>query len=145
MVGCEVLNLRGLHVRCWAALAASVGSLGPFLGALWTILGRFPCLCGRSAHVGGLSALGAYVGGLGPLLGPLCAILGRSWSSCWRSWAALGAYVGGPGLSWDEKWCKPKVLQADLGREVALAQAAFLGRRRKSIVFGIPQARTYLF
>ena len=23
--------------------------------------------------------------------------LGRSWGLCWRSWAALGAYVGGPG------------------------------------------------
>ena len=30
-----------------------------------------------------------------PLLGPLCAVAGRSWGSCWRSWAALGAYVGG--------------------------------------------------
>ena len=42
---------------------------------------------------------GAYLlGGPGPLLGPLRAVLGRSWDLCWRSWAALGAYVGGLGL-----------------------------------------------
>ena len=28
----------------------------------------------------------------------MLAILGRSWSLCWRSWFALGAYVGGLGL-----------------------------------------------
>ena len=33
-------------------------------------------------------------GGLEPLLGAMFAVLGRSWSLCWRSWAALGAYVG---------------------------------------------------
>ena len=27
----------------------------------------------------------------------MLAVLGRSWALCWRSWAALGAYVGGPG------------------------------------------------
>ena len=44
-----------------------------------------------------LGPLGTYVGGLGPLLGPMLAVLGRSWGLCWRSEAALGIYVGGPG------------------------------------------------
>ena len=30
--------------------------------------------------------------------GPLCAVLGRSWDLCWRSWAALGPFVGGLAL-----------------------------------------------
>ena len=30
-------------------------------------------------------------------VGPMLAVLGCSWGLCWRSWAALGAYVGGPG------------------------------------------------
>ena len=29
--------------------------------------------------------------------GPVWEVLGRSWGLCVRSWAALGAYVGGPG------------------------------------------------
>ena len=28
----------------------------------------------------------------------MLAVLARSWALCWRSWAALGAYVGGLGL-----------------------------------------------
>ena len=31
------------------------------------------------------------------------AVLCRSWGLCWRSWAALGTFVGGPGPSWAEK------------------------------------------
>ena len=56
------------------------------------------CLCGWSWAV-----LVASVRGLGVLLEPKLAVLGRSWASmggpgpswdlCWRSWAALGAYV----------------------------------------------------
>ena len=46
----------------------------------------------------GREALEAYVGGLGPLLGLMLAVLGRSWGLSWRSWAALGAYVGDLGL-----------------------------------------------
>ena len=34
--------------------------------------------------------------------------LGRSRGLCWRSCAALGAYVGGPGPSWAEKWPWPE-------------------------------------
>ena len=37
------------------------------------------------------------MGGLRPFLWPLLAVLGRSWGLCWRSWAALRAYVGGLG------------------------------------------------
>ena len=36
--------------------------------------------------------------GLGPLSGPKLEVLGRSRGLSWRSWAALGAYVGGLGL-----------------------------------------------
>ena len=39
----------------------------------------------------------AYVGGLGPPLGPMLAVLGSPWGLCWRSWVALGAYMGGLG------------------------------------------------
>ena len=28
---------------------------------------------------------------------PVWVVLGRSYGLCWRSWAALGAYVGGLG------------------------------------------------
>ena len=44
-----------------------------------------------------LAVLVTYVGGLGPLLGPMLAVLERSWGLRCRSWAALGAYVGGLG------------------------------------------------
>ena len=27
----------------------------------------------------------------------MLSVLGRTWNLCWRSWAALGAYVGGLG------------------------------------------------
>ena len=85
-----------------------MGGPGPLSGPLWAVLGR----------------LGAFVGGPGPSWV-------RSSVLCWRSWAALGAYVrglgphvgglgqllgpmlpvlaaleasvGGPGLSWAEK------------------------------------------
>ena len=30
--------------------------------------------------------------------GPVWVVLGRAWDLCVRSWAALGAYVGGLGL-----------------------------------------------
>ena len=47
---------------------------GPLSGPLWAVLGR----------------LGVFVGGSGPSWV-------RSWVLCWRSWAALGGYVGGLG------------------------------------------------
>ena len=56
---------------------------------VWVVLGRSSGLYVRSCGLGV---------GLEPLLGPMLAVLGRSWALCWRSWAALGAYVGGLGL-----------------------------------------------
>ena len=44
-----------------------------------------------------ISPAGARSTASGPVLDPLLAVLGRSWGLCWRSWAALGVYVGGPG------------------------------------------------
>ena len=78
----------------------------------------------------------------------MLAVLGRSWGLCWRSWAALGAYVDGLGpLSGPklavlgEKWLKP-----ERGRDLASGSGprsgpnpsgkAVLGRGWKSIVFG---------
>ena len=113
--------MTGLSGWSWAALGAYVGDLPVTLGPLWTVLGRSHGLCWRSwaalgAYVGGRGpknaknmatmkmclflererdlgpggrsggALGAYVGDLKPLLGLY-----------WRSWAALGAAVCGPG------------------------------------------------
>ena len=40
--------------------------------------------------------------------GPVWVVLGRFGGLCVRSWAALGAFVGGPGPSWAEKWPKPE-------------------------------------
>ena len=37
---------------------------------------------------------GPGVDGLKSLLRPLCAVLGRSWGLCWRSGGSLGTYVG---------------------------------------------------
>ena len=76
--------------------------LRSLLGPLCAIPGRFGGLCGRSG-----SGLGTCVGDLEPLLG----LYGRSWAALGASigglgcaWAALGAYVGdlGPllGLYW---------------------------------------------
>ena len=94
------------------------------------------------------------MGGPRPLLGPLRAVLGhswdlvvsgRSWDLRWRSWAALGAFlgdlgqllgpmlailgclgafVGGPGPSGAEKWPKSE-------REGLLGQGAETARRPK--------------
>ena len=35
---------------------------------------------------------------------PVWVVLGRSYGLCWRSWAALGAYVGGLGLLLGPMW-----------------------------------------
>ena len=72
------MKLTDLRARSWAALETYVGGLGVLLGPMLAVLGRS----------------WASMGGLEPLLGPLCPVLGCSWSLCWRSWAALGAYVG---------------------------------------------------
>ena len=54
-------------------------------------------LPGKYAYFSSGSAICGLGVGLEPLLGPVLAVLGRSWALCWRSWAALGAYVGGLG------------------------------------------------
>ena len=90
-----------------------MGGLSSHLGPLCAVLGRSWGLCWRSG-----GALGTYfvdvffllyfrwtvdrnvdrqhVVGLGAVLGPMLAILGLYG----RSWAALGAYVGGLGCTW---------------------------------------------
>ena len=107
--------------RSWAALGAYVGDLGPLLVPMLAVLGCSWGLCWRSwAALGGVeSLLGhmlAVLGRLGPKnvkeyeylknviifrVGARSAawgsVLSCSWGLCWRSWAALGAYVGGPG------------------------------------------------
>ena len=48
-------------------------------------------------------------------MGPMLAVLGRSWGLCARSWAALGAHVGGPRPSWDLCWRSWATLRAYVG------------------------------
>ena len=75
--------------------------------------------CGRSSH-----DLLVLCGWSWPLSGPLLAVLCRSWGLCWRSWAALGTFVGGPGPSWTQKLPWPE-REGDLtsGRKVAQTRA----------------------
>ena len=62
-----------------------------------------------------LAALGAFVGGLVPLLEPMLAVLAHSWDLCGRSWAALGACVGGLGRSRGLCWRSCAALGAYVG------------------------------
>ena len=93
--------------RSWAALGVNVGGLGPHVGGLGALLGPLLAV---------LAALGASVGGPEPSCAAKVevhdhlenvllsragvrsaawrAVLSRSWGLCWRSWGALGAYVG---------------------------------------------------
>ena len=141
--------------RSWAAPGACLGGLGRSRG-----------LCWRS-----WVALGTFVGGPGPSWAEKCeehsylenvlisragarsaawgSVLSCSWSLCWWSWAALGAYVGGLGLllgpklavlgrlgagevGLDAMW---SVLGGDQGRNVAqtLAGKPFWGGDKHSI------------
>ena len=43
---------------------------------------------------------------------PVWVVLGRSWGLCWRSWVALGAYVGGLGPLWALCWRSWAALRA---------------------------------
>ena len=96
--------ILGILGRSWDLLGAYVGGPGPLLGPLLAVLSR---LGPKNVEEHGklenvlISRTGARSaasgGRLEPLLGPILAVLGRSWSLCWRSWAALGAYVGDPG------------------------------------------------
>ncbi len=62
-----------------------MGDLGTVSVPLWAFLGRSRGLCGRSWA----------------LMMAMLAVLDCSWGLGGRSCAALGAYVRGPGPSWD--------------------------------------------
>ena len=110
----------GLCVWSWTALGAFVGGPGPLLWPLLAVVGRswasvggpglllglMLAVLGRSwGSVGAVLGLSwAYAGYPRSLLGPILAVLGRSWALCWRSWAALGAYVGGLGPKMRRTW-----------------------------------------
>ena len=75
--------------------------------------------CGRSA-----SDFKASVDGLGPLAGPMLTGSGRSQGLSWWSPLALGAYVGGLGLSWGicgQCWAARKAYVGSLGRSQGLS------------------------
>ena len=145
---------RGLCWRSWAALGASVPVPGPSWGLCWqscAVLRRASELCWWS-----WGALGACVGGLGLRnvrymaklkmcvflkrerdLRPRGAVMGRSRDLCWRSWAALGAYVGGLGplsvpmwavlgCSWGLSWRSGAAVGASV---VSLGTLSGLSRR----------------
>ena len=98
----------------------------------------------------------------------MLAVLARSWALCWRSWAALGAYVGGLGLllgpmltvlgrfrglswrSWAKSGSNPSedvIWQADQGREVAQTRAGrpFWAGDRNPCVFGARRLLSIFF
>ena len=61
--------------------------------------------------------------------GPVWMVLGHAWDLCVRSWAALGAYVGGLGRSWDlcwRSWAVLGPLRAVLGRSWSLYRRSWL-------------------
>ena len=68
---------------------------------MWAVLGRSWGLCGRSGaekceeHAYLENVLISRAGVRSAASG---AVLGRSWVVSWRSWVALGPYVGGLGL-----------------------------------------------
>ena len=107
----------GLCWLSWAALGAYVGGLGPLLEPMLAVLGRSWSLCWRSGGVLGpkwsvLGRSGRSWEGTGAEKWPKperesrsgeaivfhCFLCWRSLGLCWRSCAALGAYVGGLGL-----------------------------------------------
>ena len=104
--------------RLGSAFGCYVGGLGPLLGSVLAVLGLMLAVLGRPGSVCWRSWRL-----LGPLLAVLSrlallkvevhdhlenvlisragvrsaawrAVLSRSWGLCWRSWGALGAYVG---------------------------------------------------
>ena len=92
---------RGLCWRSCATLGAYVGGLGPLLGPLLAVLGRLGLKkVEEHDYLENvlISRAGARAAASGCGLSPLLAVLGGSWGLCWRSWSALGAYVGGLGL-----------------------------------------------
>ena len=120
---------QGLCGRSWAVLGSLLVVLGRLGSALGCYVGGLALLLRPAWAV--LAALGAFVGGLVPLLGPMLAVLWCSWGLRWRSWTALGTYVGDPGPSWAEK-CEEhgyleNVLISRAGMRSA-ASGAVLGR-----------------
>ena len=83
-LGVVLSGSKGLCGWSWAAPMASVGGPGPLSGPLWVVLGRSQGLWAV------LGRLGTFVGG------PRSSWVPSS-VSFWRSWADLGAYVGGLG------------------------------------------------
>ena len=108
----------GAYVR---GLGPHVGGLGSLLGPMFAVLGLMLAVLGRSwgrcwRSWRLLEPLLALLGRLGhkkveehdhfenvlksragARSGAWGAVLRRSWGLCWRSWVALGAYVGDPG------------------------------------------------
>ena len=119
-----------------AALEASVGGPEPSCAEKIKEHDHHLAKCVYFSSGSAICGLGV---GLELLLGPMLSVLGRTWNLCWRSWAALGAYVGGlgpllepmwtvMGRSWSLCWrlwrvLGPKwsVLERDQGGQVALA------------------------
>ena len=94
-------------MRSWAGLGAYVGGLGSLLGSMLAVLGRFWCLCGRSGAEKCeehcylenvfISRMGVRTCAYFSSGSAICCLEGRSRALSWRSWAALGPYVGGLG------------------------------------------------
>ena len=159
----------GLYRRSWLHLGSSWdlcwrywAALGPPLA----VLGRAWSLCGRSGiekcqeHAYLENVLISRAGARSAAWG---SVLSCSWSLCWWSWAALGAYVGGLGLllgpklavlgrlgagevGLDAMW---SVLGGDQGRNVAqtLAGKPFWGGNVFSTCFQYfraPSAHTHI-
>ena len=94
----------GLCERSWAPLCASVVQ-GRCSGLCWRSWGGLLIYVGGPGLSLGLygrswAALGASECGPRLRLELMLAVLVCSWDLCWRSWAALGAYVGSLGASW---------------------------------------------
>jgi len=93
----------GRCVQSWAAVGAHVGSLHPLSGPMLAVLDRSWGMCGRSG-VEKCEERGyfenVFISQTGARSAAWGAVFSSPWCLCWRSWAALGAYVGGLGASW---------------------------------------------
>ena len=110
-----VLDRLGSALRCYVGgLGSLLGPMFAVLGFMLAVLGRCWGRCWRSWRLLGLllavlSRLGlkkveehdylenVLISRAGARSAAWWAVLSRSWGLCWRSWAALGAYVGGLG------------------------------------------------
>ena len=57
----------------------------------------------------------------------------RSSSLCWRSWAALGAYVGGLGRSWDVCWRSWAALGRKRSKNITNLKVCLFPRRERDL------------